>query len=78
MSGTSANLDSDGLSVSPSRIFLSKDDINSMDKQQLLASWHKQEAYINWLESQLLASQLGTHIGHMCFSDTSKHVHFRL
>ena len=54
----------------PTRVFLSTEEIDNMDKDQLLQNWSKQEAYINWIESQLMLAS------HTCkyFSFTSFHM----
>lgn len=38
----------------PTRVFLSTEEIDHLDKDQLLQNWLKQEVYINWIESQLM------------------------
>ena len=38
---------------SPSRVFLTADELESADKEQFLQHWYKQEQYINSVESKL-------------------------
>lgn len=42
---------------SPMRIYLTPEQMVSVDKDQLLEHWSKQEAYINWIETQLSTIQ---------------------
>ena len=45
------------VSCVPMRIFLTAEEIVSLDKEQILQQWSKQEIYINWMESQLSTTQ---------------------
>ena len=42
---------------SPSRVFLTADELESADKEQFLQHWYKQEQYINSVESKLSSVQ---------------------